>query len=307
MVLLILVVTCGVAGCTIYNRRARSALDAEAARGPRVLGSEVLEGAQARRLDGKVHDASVPKRACLLIHGWASTPKDFRDVGEALAREGLTVRLMRLPGHGTRPDDLTDRTLEDFLSAVRKEYRALANEFPTVYVAGFSMGGALATLLACEEDVDRLVLIAPFYRIPYHPAYVLPPAWWNRIVSPFVPYVMKSRSFIRVNREAAKDEILCYGVLPTRSVSELVRVGKLASESECLMRVRCPVLWLHGLDDEAASVDAAQDVFDALASGAKKKALYDASNHHLLWDHDGRAAHDEIVAFLTAAWDKEPR
>ena len=42
-------------------------------------------------------------RAVLFIHGLGDSPWTFRDTGAELAREGILVRTVLLPGHGTRP------------------------------------------------------------------------------------------------------------------------------------------------------------------------------------------------------------
>ena len=39
--------------------------------------------------------------ACLLLHGFTSSPYEMRLLGEYLGREGYTVSIPLLPGHGT--------------------------------------------------------------------------------------------------------------------------------------------------------------------------------------------------------------
>ena len=42
----------------------------------------------------------------LLLHGFTSSPKSMKPWGEFLASHGYTVRGPRLPGHGTRWQDM---------------------------------------------------------------------------------------------------------------------------------------------------------------------------------------------------------
>ncbi|MHC4377365.1 MAG: alpha/beta hydrolase [Planctomycetota bacterium] len=119
----------------------------------------IIEGAEERRL-GPV-DAPA---AVLLLHGYSSSPRDWAGLPEALATAGWAVHVPLLPGHGTHPEDLAATTNADLRTAVRAEFDALAARHERVVVAGFSMGGALATELAAERPVERLVLVAPYYR-----------------------------------------------------------------------------------------------------------------------------------------------
>lgn len=42
----------------------------------------------------------------LLVHGFTGAPQEMRGLGRFLAENGMTVLGIRLPGHGTRPEDL---------------------------------------------------------------------------------------------------------------------------------------------------------------------------------------------------------
>ena len=56
----------------------------------------VLPGAEPYAHDGG--DVGV-----VVVHGYTSTPQSMRGWAEHLAAAGYTVRLPRLPGHGTTP------------------------------------------------------------------------------------------------------------------------------------------------------------------------------------------------------------
>ncbi len=278
--------------CFSYSCAARRALEQEIESTPRDPVSGIVLGAQPRTLAGS------GKSACLLVHGWASSGLDFYDLPERLVEKGQTVRVIRLPGHGTTPPDLAEKCADDFISAVRDEFLRMNEEYREVTLIGFSMGGALSVIMASEQPVDRLVLVAPFFDITYRFYYILPPQVWSSMLAPFVDYIIKGRSFIRVNREEAKDEIFSYGVLPLRAVSVLCEVGDTARSPDLLAKVSCPVLLLQARGDMAASPEAASDAFSMIGSDDKELVLFERSNHHLLWDYDGPAAIDRIVEFV---------
>ena len=72
----------------------------------------------------------------------------MRPLAVALAKEGYTVTLPRLPGHGTTVEDMTTTTWSDWLGAVDQAYTNLAQACPKVVVVGLSMGGTLILDLA---------------------------------------------------------------------------------------------------------------------------------------------------------------
>ena len=76
---------------------------------------------------------------------------------------GARVVAPRLPGHGTHWRDLARTRWWDWYGAVEDAYHELSGQCGTVYVAGLSMGGALALRLAehYSDDVRGLILVNP--------------------------------------------------------------------------------------------------------------------------------------------------
>jgi carboxylesterase len=241
------------------------------------------------------------KAACLLIHGFVGSRKDFADLGDRLADAGFFVHMTRLPGHGTTPRDFADVTPDEILTAAQLALYPLLLRFDRVYLVGFSMGGAVSTILASEppSPLSGLVLVAPYYKVTYYWYYLLPPMTWNAVASPVMPYVIKGDRFVRVNRREAVPHIFSYRAVPTSGAKTLEALGKRARQPETLAAVSAPVLMLQAEGDEAASPAAGKAAFERLGSTEKSLRLFDdRSNHHLLWDYDAEAAKDEILNFL---------
>ncbi len=99
----------------------------------------------------------------LLCHGFTSTPASMLPWAQHLAEAGLTVRVPRLPGHGTTWQECNRTRWSDWYAEVSRSLDELTARCSTVVVMGLSMGGTLALRLAEErhDDVDGLALVNP--------------------------------------------------------------------------------------------------------------------------------------------------
>src|SRR5690349_12222595 len=85
----------------------------------------------------------------------------MRYLGEALAHAGFTVHGLRLPGHGTRVEDLDGTKWSDWADAVEAAFDGLRERCGTVAVVGQSLGGLLALHLASRRtDVSAVASLA---------------------------------------------------------------------------------------------------------------------------------------------------
>jgi carboxylesterase len=99
----------------------------------------------------------------LLSHGFTGTPQSLRPWAEHLADAGFTVVLPRLPGHGTRWQDLNVTTWVDWYGEVAREFDRLRARCDQVFACGLSMGGTLVLRLAEQRpgELAGLVLVNP--------------------------------------------------------------------------------------------------------------------------------------------------
>lgn len=99
----------------------------------------------------------------LLLHGFTGSPKSMRPWAEYLADAGLTVRVPRLPGHGTRWQDMNITTWEDWYAEADRSLSELGKNCDQVVVMGLSMGGSLTLRLAevHGSSLAGLVIVNP--------------------------------------------------------------------------------------------------------------------------------------------------
>ena len=116
----------------------------------------VLPGAEQYAADGGTVGV-------VLSHGFTGAPQSLRPWAEHLAAEGFSVRLPRLPGHGTRWQDLNATRWPDWYGEVERAFDDLLGRCDRVFAGGLSMGGTLVLRLAEQRagEVAGLVVVNP--------------------------------------------------------------------------------------------------------------------------------------------------
>ncbi|MFA5504089.1 MAG: alpha/beta fold hydrolase [Vulcanimicrobiota bacterium] len=92
-----------------------------------------------------------------MLHGFASSPRELRPLGMALAAQGFEVLAPLLPGHGERFPGMSSCRQEDWMGALRLTFAALHRDGSPVALLGYCLGGALA-LAGARELNPRAVL-----------------------------------------------------------------------------------------------------------------------------------------------------
>jgi carboxylesterase len=115
----------------------------------------VIPGAEAWSHDGGAVGV-------LVLHGFTGNPSSVRGLAEAFAAAGRSVELPRLPGHGTRVEDMLPTTWADWSAEAEAALDRLAARTTTQFVAGLSMGGSLTCWLATRHpELAGLICINP--------------------------------------------------------------------------------------------------------------------------------------------------
>jgi len=102
------------------------------------------------------------KIGILFLHGFTSTPASLQDYAEFFAKEGYTVSVPLLPGHGGIPADLIKISWEQWLEKTLESYEELNEICSKIFVVGLSLGGTLALQLAAKrKGIPKLFLLSP--------------------------------------------------------------------------------------------------------------------------------------------------
>ena len=215
----------------------------------------------------------------VLIHGFSASPREMRPLGERLARTGVTVYGVRLPGHGTSPEDLAGRYAEEWLQTVAEAFSSMQQRGLRVSLGGLSTGAVLALRLALEYPVDRLLLLAPFLRLKHR----LAP--WVRWLHPFVPYQQRDL--------AETDRPYYYSRRPLTGVAQINRLCRQLRGR--LDEITAPALLLTSTGDTTIAAGTTVRIHRELGSPTKILHVYGDDVPHAMLAEDNPRREDVLA------------
>ncbi|MDF8265797.1 alpha/beta hydrolase [Luteipulveratus flavus] len=241
---------------------------------------QILPGAEPWSFDG----SSV---GVLVCHGFTGTTQSVRPVAQRCAEEGWTVRMPRLPGHGTTWQDLNRTVWTDWYAEVEVAYAELQERCSQVVVVGLSLGGSLVTLLAQEHsDVAGLVLVNPAYA-PKDP---------RLKALPLAKHLVPSLAAIGGDIRKPGVTELAYDRTPLKSLHSAVRLWRRVSRD--LPSVTAPILLMHSPEDHVVEPYSSELLLARVSSTDVTEILLEDSFHVATLDHDAERILEETVAFV---------
>ena len=96
-----------------------------------------------------------------VCHGFTGSPVSMRAWSEHLTDAGFAVNMPLLAGHGTTWQELSKTPWQHWYRDFEAAYLELSSRCDAVFVAGMSMGGALALRVAAMHPVAGVALVNP--------------------------------------------------------------------------------------------------------------------------------------------------
>jgi carboxylesterase len=241
----------------------------------------LMPGAEPLAIDGGPIGA-------LVLHGFTGTPQGVRDWGLSLAEAGLTVTVPRLPGHGTRWQDMSRTRWTDWYAEAERAFDELRRCCAAVFVCGLSMGGTLALRLAEQRagEVAGVVVVNASLATERKDAKVLP---LLRYVIPAMPGVAG---------DIAKPGVteLAYSKFPLQAAYSLSKLWAITRVD--LAEITCPVLSFRSQTDHVVEAISGTLLREGIIATSVTERLLLDSYHVATLDHDAPQIFAESVAFV---------
>ena len=201
-----------------------------------------------------------PELLILMIHGFGMrTSSEFDELYAYLERKKYAVRRFDIYD----PHDPEDADPETWISRCVEQMHSALEENKNVVVLGFSMGGVIATYLASIFKLKGLILVAPAFRY-------MDLSKVEKAVSAYIGSLY-TKAEKEVKEKPSSDQ--------TRAFMQLVDKYR-----DRVSQITCPVLILHGTDDEVINVRSSRDAFAKIPTEHKRLVLVEGAHHRMLYD-----------------------
>jgi esterase/lipase len=185
------------------------------------------------------------RRGVLLTHGLTGSPYSMRHLAAFFQKNGFRVMAVLLPGHGTQPGDLLEVSWQEWVKTVAYGSHKLAGEVDEVYLAGYSIGGALSVYQSLRDNrVRGLFLFAPAFRITR----------WGALANlhKLYSWLMPSRKWVDIKPDL---DIYKYESFPKNAAAQTYALTKALN-----VQLQQPQLQGQGLDIPVFAVASADDM-----------------------------------------------
>lgn len=225
----------------------------------------------------------------LFIHGFTGSPYDMKPLSEYFGKQGYTLSVPLLKGHGTKPDDLLDCKWYDWFNDVKEALFKLRQKCKKIIVVGLSTGGTLALHLAAHYQVEGVVALAPALILKEKKLKLLPIACW------FKKYQYK-KDGPDISDEEARKKAVTYDKTPLKTVRELL--GLYDHLKRDLQDIYTPVLIIHSIQDHVVDIKSAEYIYQKISSPDKHFLKLEKSFHVLTLDVEKEIVFREVEKFI---------
>jgi len=265
------------------------------------------------------------KIGVLMLHGFSSSPAEFRRLAKKLAEKNITCYCPLMPGHGTSPERMTMIKWYQWQDFLNNQLKVMEENCNKIFLVGNSLGGNYAINMANKSDkIKGIVLMAtPIYvrggrfsKMVF--AILRSIKLFQKKISPTVDgkiYVRGGRfskmvfAILRsiklfqkkisptVDGKTTYDRTYAYDVLPLKSVKEAFKVMKV-SQNE-LKNVKSPVLIMQSADDYTLPKSNAMYIYNNIGS-KKKKITYINLKQHVFLVYVHEKVFQDTYGFIKA-------
>jgi carboxylesterase len=228
------------------------------------------------------------KIGVLVIHGFTGSPVTIRPWAEFLNKSGYTINAPCLPGHGSSWEELNETTWQDWFAEVEKSYLDLQGKCDRVFIAGFSMGAALALRL-CQirgAEVEGLIILNPAI---HDRRFILK---FTTALKYLIPSVKKGATDIAKPNPPKHS----YGRIPLKALDSLRKFWKLVEKD--LYLIDLPLMVAYSINDHAVDPENSNTIIDNVFSVDIREVIFEKSFHNVPLDYDAEQLNIESKLFI---------
>jgi carboxylesterase len=224
----------------------------------------------------------------VVSHGFTGSPASMRPWAEHLAAAGYTVRLPRLPGHGTNWRDANSTRWPDWYGEIEHAYDELSERCEQVFAFGLSMGGTLVTRLAEQKPtgVAGLVLVNPSYGTDRVDAKL----------ARYIAWAVPSRPSIGGDIKKPGPPEPAYDRTPVKAFVSLQNLWRVVLAD--LHKVTAPVLLLRSRVDHVVEPTSGRLLIAGATSTSVREIILEDSYHVATLDNDAPFIFESSVEFI---------
>ncbi|GIW94443.1 MAG: carboxylesterase [Pirellulaceae bacterium] len=238
--------------------------------------------------------------AILCIHGFNDSPRVFQLLARRWNEAGFFVHALRLPGFAEHSSQSRHVGAADWLHAVFEAMITLRRDHQHVYVAGHSLGGALAIAVLRQHAAlaDACILIAPALDVSRARSPVFHPQVWHKLANYLLLFTEAVYSFFPLDvMQPALPELPCTTRFSWRRMhDEMFRLFAENRQQAGQFAVPC-FLALAG-HDHIVDNQAAMRFLEEARCPVKQKKVYDRSAHVLPIDGQWEELANDVLEFL---------
>lgn len=219
----------------------------------------------------------------LLSHGLSDSPFSMRDPAVALQASCYHVRVVLLPGHGTKADDLLHVSRNEWRVTFRNAADKFSKEVDVMYVGGFSTGGALAAEYAWQhsDSVAGAILFSPVFKV-------------NSSIDWLSPWLAMFKDWLD---NYPSDDFAKYASIPVPAIAEVYKLSKEVRHLILKNPKTLPVFIALSEDDQTVDSSVSEKVFNAGMVGPKSQMV--------LYSKDQMSANTDRIKVYNTNWPED--